>query len=368
VNKYRIVISSFLWLLCVDTFSQLTSPGGISGNNKYKVSFLSLGYLDSKSVSLPKVNFYLGTKKKEKPDYTLSDEGFTDKEGSILCSSVKVDRVDPDLGNRKVRLTKMNEAFCPVLEDLVFFSDAISYYRMTIFFKQFDEKTKSGVVSFKNKQYFIELPKDARFDIDSYFSTRLASSYKEAYDLFNNDPLKEKGDTQLLVPLYNAIIAYEKGDKSLLKEFVTLSDYSQKERERAKKQNKSCISCRAQLLNIELNPFKNYRIYEDNFYKTKGMDTILKIVKKQIEFIREYDLFSYFSGHSVGLNEGIMMHPLYQDELIKRIRVRISGHFKENDKYSAYIVVMIDLQDDQNIDDLIVQDEVSTSPKTNPIK
>lgn len=48
-----------------------------------------------------------------------------------------------------------------------------------------------------------------------------------------------------------------------------------------------------------------------------------------------------------------MMHPLYQDELIKRIRVRISGHFKENDKYSAYIVVMINLQDDQNIDDLI---------------
>ncbi len=366
------VISSFLWLLCVDTFSQLTSPGGISGNNKYDVSFLSLGYLESKSVSLPKVNFYLGGKKKEKPDYTLSDEGFADKKGNILCSTEKVDRANPNLGNRKVRLTKMNEAFCPVLEDLVFFSDAISYYRMTIFFKQFDEKTKSGVVSFKNKKYFIELPKDAEFDIDSYFSTELVSQYKEAYDLFNNDPLKEKRDTQLLVPLYNAIIAYQKGDKSLLKEFVTLSDYSERARERAKKQKKSCVSCDAQLLKIKFKSAKKsretYQVDEKNFNKTKKMDIILSIVKNQIEFIREYDLFSYISGHSVGLNEGIMMHPLYQDELIKRIRVRISGHFKENDKYSAYIVVMIDLQDDQNIDDLIVQDEVSTSPKTNPIK
>jgi len=355
VNKYRIVIGSFLWLLCADAFSQRTYPAGISGNKKYTVEFLTSGYLESKSVSLPKVNFYLGTKKKEKPDYTLSDKGFADKEGKILCVSEKVDRMDQDLKNRKREIVKLKDLFCPVFEDLIFVNDYKDFIGYSIFFNQFDEKTKSGMVSFKNQQYFIELPRDARFEIDSYFSTEPVSQYKEAYDLYNNDPLKKKRDTQLLIPLYNAIIAYEKGDKSLIKEFVRLSDYSQKEREMAKKQNKSCISCRAQLLNIELNPFKNYRIYEDNYYKTKGMDIILKIVKNQIELIREYDLFSYLSAHSVGLKEGIMMHPLYQDELIKRIRVRISGHFIENDKYSAYIRVMIDLQDDQNIDDLIIE-------------
>ena len=351
--KCRIVFSSFLWLLCTDAFSQLTRPGGISGNKKYKVEFLSLGYLDSKSVSLPRVNFYLGAKKKEKPDYTLSDKGFADKEGKVLCASEKVDRIDQDLKNRKREIVKLKSPFCPVFEDLIFVNDFNKYIGYSIFFNQFDEKTKSGVVSFKNQQYFIELPKDAEFEIDSYFSTNPMSDYKEAYVLFNNVTLEYRRESLSFTPLYNAILAYEKGDKSGLDSLVVLTDSAEGDRKTAIKKKKKCFRCDAQLLQIRFNNSKeSFRVVGDDLYKVKKLDTILKIIKKQIELIREYDFFEHDSYREVSIHDSLTMHPLYQDDLIRKMKLGLYGHLGY-EKYDSYFAVDIDVKEGLDPKDML---------------